>query len=254
MKNSRGLRILDGKKLIGTYVTGAVAHSITKRIALDNEIPLEAIAYSDGRLHLGSEASKIFKNLYPRVLSSNDLLYLEETEGVSVALKSMGIRYYTTPLTNDMRERKYVQLISTDLLAIYLGKLKLSDQVIDKALEPILNTTNALHVNSSLIVHGAKPVDIAGKPLVKVLSRSKVDKQLNNVNLNEPNVKVELNDDSTLSYVKTGTLIRTDLYIAIKTIAAKEKKHMYEIFEEFLLGTGKYDLTSFNYTIERRGE
>ena len=142
---------------------------------------------------------------------------------------------------------KYIQLLSLDILGIYLGgKLNLDDAKIDRVLRQLAQNRIIVRTSNNSFVFGNKPVNIEGKPLVKILKQCAVDKELKETKT--PSVELGfgsrllVDSDSALTYVKTGPLMRKDIYIALKTIAAKDRKPMYQVIEEMLLGDSQYNL------------
>lgn len=231
----------------GPYLTSGDAYKLVDRLKTVFNIPKELGLYSDGQLHIGTECSKIYKQLFPSgVLRQNELCYLKLTHKLCSILDANEIAYNAKSLkTKGTNNAKYVQLISLDILAIYLGgKFKLTDDKVHEALAWVTNHKLRLKTSNSSIIAGNKPVDIEGKPLVKILNEKSVETELPKCKTTNFGVGlgVTVDSDAPMTYVKTGPLMRKDIYIALKTIAAQENKHLYEVLEDVLLGNSNYNL------------
>lgn len=233
----------------GPYVTSAQAEDITLKLINKHKLPNHIGVYTDGKRHIGTECSKIYKHLFPMMLSQDELGYLKASVGTLEVLQENNIRVNLKPLSmNKGNDAKYIQLISLDILAIYLGgKLKLSDQQIDAVLRDLALNKLVIQTSNTNFIAGNKPVNIEGKPLVKIMKQCIVDKELKKDKPESINLGIGIgmlvDSDSAMTYVKTGPLMRKDIYIAVKAIAAKDRKPMYQVIEELLLGECSYDLS-----------
>lgn len=245
---NKGIIVKTQTEVRGPYVTSAQAEDITLQLIRKHNLPSNSAVYTDGKRHIGTECSKIYKNLFPRALAQDELGYLKATNGNVTALKDSSIRANLKALsTKGGCEAKYIQLISLDILAIYLGgKLRLRDQIIDEVLQELAINRVIVQTSNMNFIAGNKPVNIEGKPLVKILKQGTVDKQLK---ANKPEsvdlgigLGLVIDADSAMTYVKTGPLMRKDIYVALKAIAANDKKPMYQVIEEILLGDSAYNL------------
>lgn len=233
----------------GPYVTSGQAEAITLQLIRKYNLNPQCGVYSDGKRHIGTECSKIYKHLFPAMLTQDELGYLKATASVTNQLKNEGIKANLKSLTMQQEDStKYIQLVSLDILAVYLGgKLRLSDQKIDSVLNELADNRIVIKTTNSNFVAGNKPVNIEGKPLVKILKQHTVDKELRE-RKNSPldlgiGMGLLMEKDSALTYVKTGPLMRKDIYVALKAIAAKEGKPMYQVLEELIIGESSYDLS-----------
>ena len=233
----------------GPYLTSAQVDNVVRELIVKCNLPKHIGAYIDGKRHIGTECSRIYKNLFPLTVSQDELCYLKATAGVCSSFNKEGILYNLKAL--DMKsggDTKYIQLISLNIVAIYLGgKLKLSDQVIDSVLQDCVKNRVTLSTSNSNLVAGNKPVNIEGKPLVKILKQNIVDQELRENKAPQLDLGIGLgiiaDQECAMTYVKTGPLMRKDIYIVLKAIAAKENKPMYLVIEEMLLGDSPYDLS-----------
>lgn len=242
MLNFKGI-ILESKVSIrGPYVTSATADKIVDFIV--NTLNIEEELYADGRRHIGTEFSKIYKELFPKVLKNDEMLYLKLTKEVTAALDLEDIKYSPKPLTLKQEGDKYAQLVSFDILAIYLGKFKLSDKQIHSIIKLIKPIT--LKIADNMCIPGNKPVKIEGKPLVKLISSMTANEQIvedDIITKTSKGLEVHIPTSCQMEYVKAGTLLRKDLYIAIKALSASQERHMYEVIEDLLLGKSVPDLS-----------
>lgn len=219
------------------YMTSSTADRLVDYVV--NRYSITENLYTDGRRHIGTEFSKIYKALYPICLKSEEMVYLQLTDEVIDKLGNEKISWVGKKLETKAEGPAYTQLVSLKMVSIYLGKLRLSDTVIDELLTNI-RVVN-LKVPNSLCVLGNKPVKIEGKPLVRLLTTITADKDIQNhkviVNTGD-GVKISIPASYSMQYVKAGTLLRKDIYVAIKALAASQEKNMYEVVEDLLLGKG----------------
>lgn len=245
---NKGIIVQTETDVRGPYVTSAQAEDVVVQLIEKYNLPRHIGVYSDGKRHIGTECSKIYKHLFPMMLEQEELGYVKATDEVLNSLKQANIRANLKSLTMKKdQDVKYIQLISLDILGIYLGgKLNLDDAKIDRVLTQLAQNRIIVRTSNNSFVFGNKPVNIEGKPLVKILKQCAVDKELKE--RKTPSVELGfgsrllVDSDSALTYVKTGPLMRKDIYIALKTIAAKDRKPMYQVIEEMLLGDSQYNL------------
>lgn len=247
MSMYKGIRLKTQTERLGIFVTSADAHRIADELVKRFNAPSNGL-YVDGRRHIGTECSKIYKALFPVMLHQEELCYLEFNENTRQFFNKNDMYYNPKKLlTKSNSSTKYVQLISLNILGIYLGKLRLSDAIIDNVLEKIRSTVVTLETDNANIVSGNKPVKIQGKPLVKILAEKEVNKEIDNEGdlLKDIGIglKLVLDKECALSYVKTGSLMRKDIYVTLKTIAAHEGKPMYQVLEDIILRNGSYDMS-----------
>ena len=231
----------------GPFVTSADAYEIVERAKTVYSIDQEKGLYNDGRLHIGTECSRIYKQLFPSgIVKQNELCYIELSPKVRAIFDKNEVKYNSKKLKTKLnRDIYYCQLISLDLLGIYLGGVfDLSDAQVYKILGWANTKKLTLNIPNKYIVSGNKPVNIEGKPLVKILNEKSVDtKEIESHSIQSSKaIGIELPASSTLEYVKTGPLMRKDIYVALKAISAKEGKFFYETLEDILLGRSEYTL------------
>lgn len=231
----------------GPFVTSADAYEIVERAKTVYSLDEEEGLYTDGKLHIGTQCSRIYKQLFPSgIVKQNELCYLKLSNKVKAIFDKNEVKYNGKRLKTKLnKDIYYCQLVSLDLLGIYLGGVyNLSDAQVFKVLDWANTKKLTLNIPNHYIVSGNKPVDIEGKPLVKILNEKSVDTK--NVELQAVEsplgIGIELDANSTLEYVKTGPLMRKDIYVALKTISAKEGKFFYETLEDILLGRSEYNL------------
>lgn len=246
---NKGILVKTQTEVRGPYVTSAQAEDIVVALIKKYNLKKDLGVYTDGKRHIGTECSKIYKNLFPMVLSQDELGYLKASKGTLDALNNEGIRANLKSLSMKSKgDAKYIQLISLDILGIYLGgKLRLDDQKIDKVLRQLALNKMVVSTSNNNFIAGNKPVNIDGKPLVKILKQCSVDKELKEKKTTSVDLGIGMglviDSDSALTYVKTGPLMRKDIYVALKAIAAKDRKPMYQVIEEMLLGDSSYNLS-----------
>lgn len=257
--NIKAIYVYDKLGYKGPYVTTKQAEIIAKNIIENEKLPCELGNYSDGKRHIGTECSRIYKSLLPvRGLASSELLYLRATTSIRASLEECNIPNTLKPLRHKTaRGEQYVQLVSVNLLRIYLGgKLELRDEIVCKYTDSVYVSQadqNVVIIKCRPVdcVLGNKPVDIQGKPLVRVLQQLEVDDELKKMGTPpreslESNLFVGIDSKDALTYVKTGPLMRKDIYVTLKSIAAKEQKPFYQVVESMLLGTCQYTLKSLD--------
>lgn len=236
-----GISLRTRTAVMEYYVTSAEANRIVD-FAI-NKYKIKEELYADGRRHLGTEFSKIYKALYPQILKAEDMMYLEATPKIKQALEKYEIPYNVKGLTLKDEGPKYIQLISYKVLSIYLGKLNLSDEIINMVISCIKPVQFA--VLDCMCVAGNKPVDIQGKPLVKVMKSAIANKEIaakEIIKHTDEGLKVKIPKSAKMEYVKTGLYIRKDMYITLKAIAANDRKPMYRVLEDLLLNKTPNDL------------
>lgn len=246
---NKGILVKTQTEVRGPYVTSAQAEDIVVSLIKKYKLPKDTGVYTDGKRHIGTECSKIYKNLFPMMLSQDELGYLKASKGTLHALSNDNIRANLKSLSMKSKgDTKYIQLISLDILGIYLGgKLRLNDQQVDGVLRQLALNKMVISTSNNNFIAGNKPVNIDGKPLVKILKQCSVDKELKEKHTPSVDLGIGMglviDSDSALTYVKTGPLMRKDIYIALKAIAAKDRKPMYQVIEEMLLGDSSYNLS-----------
>lgn len=245
----RVIYIKAGEVKMGPYLTSAQVNDLVKKVILALNLPQDSANYSDSRIHAGTECSNIYKALFPTAVKQDELGYIKATQSTIDCLKSGDIAFNLKPLKQNGKEtdKGYIQLISLDIVSIYLGKLNLPDNFIKATIETLSMHSATLKIPTNQFIAGNKPVDIEGKPLVKILKQGTVDKQLKDkpVDLLDLGKGLAMNLDNkcSMEYVKTSTLLRHDIYIALKAIASKSRKPVYQIIEELLLHDSDYTLT-----------
>lgn len=201
----------------------------------------------DNHRHTGTRCSNIFETFYPRLLSQYSLCYLKGTEFVEKYFIDNDISYTTKGLNRaGIRNDKYIQLVDLRIASLYLGKFKLSDKTINEELNKVKETDYVvMYLKSGDIIAGNKPVGIKNQPLIKVLENKEVDEEARNEDRYEWEgdiVKVNLQPEDAMSYVRIGSMLRKDIYITVKALAAQKQQPMYVVLEELLLREGPHYL------------
>lgn len=259
MSNIKPFYLKTNTVTTGPFVTSRQAEQIVRIIINKLSFPIDLGTYSDGKRHIGTECAKIYKHMYVTgMVKETELAYIKATNSVRESLSCYNIPANFKKLRHKSAENCfYCQVISLRILAIYIsGKLGLSDMQTEYFLTSLLEDTSkgvydiTINLSNSDLVAGNKPVDIEGKPLVKVLKQLQVDQEIKETGASLKTVSpchntLHMSAEDSLTYVKTGPLMRKDIYIAIKAIAAKEQKPFYQVLEDIVLGKSVYSFAMF---------
>lgn len=236
MLSIRGIVLGQDTKDEGVYLTSVGLNTLIS-YAL-TQYDMDDILYADGRRHIGSEISKVYKALYGTGnITHTSMMYLQATPTIIKSFTRDDIPYYAKALNRDSKVR-YIQMADLTLVSIILGKFMFSDKQIRQLLdliEPI-----PYNVSKRYIVAGNKPEQLSSKPLLKIVNERETNKFIEDCRVirETPNgIQILLPSSAKKEYVKTSTLLRKDIYITIKALSASQKRNMYEVIEEILAPT-----------------
>jgi len=229
----------------GLYITNMQLDAMVSRICEIEGLD-DVDREKDGYRHSGSKCAKIYSTCLG-ALDIKELLYVKAIPTILNQLASENIPYRLRPLKCEKGGKhsnkvppKYIQLISLNIITYYLaGIFEISDELtqtyIDQCIE---NTPKTIVCKGGTIVTGNKPVSIEGKPLVKLLNTKVAHEHYTNCTSlsKEGDMHIDITTSMLSAYVKKSTLLREDIYIAIKALSGMHKKPMYEIIEDLILG------------------